>query len=225
MGSAIKGVLLDIDGTLVDSNDAHARAWVDCLAERGTPVPFEEVRRLIGMGGEKVLPLLTGVEKETPEGKAISARRKEIFRTRYVPHLKPTPGARDLLQHMKAVGLRLVIATSAGQDELGPLLKVCGADEIVDARTTSDDAEHSKPDPDIVEAALAELGLPADQAVMLGDTPYDVEAATRAGVPTIALRSGGWRDKDLAGARAIYDHPADLLARFDTSPLAAGTRR
>jgi phosphoglycolate phosphatase-like HAD superfamily hydrolase len=114
----------------------------------------------------------------------------------------------------------LVVASSAKADELSGLLKVCGADEWIHAKTSSDDADRSKPDPDIVQAALEEIGLPAGEVLMLGDTPYDVEAATRAGVGVLALRYRGWADAELAGAVAVYDNPADLLARFDKSPLA-----
>lgn len=217
---AIRGVLLDVDGTLVDSNDAHAHAWVRALAERGITVTFEKVRRLIGMGGDKLLPQAAGIREDTPEGKRIGERRGEIFRTEYLPSLRPLPGAPDLLRHLKAQQLRLVVASSAKEDELKGLLKICGADELIEAVTSSDDAEHSKPDPDIVLAALAELELPSEHVLMLGDTPYDVEAAKRAGVAIIALRCGGWSDADLAGAVAVYDDPQDLLTHYDSSPLA-----
>src|SRR3712207_3631670 len=122
----VRGVILDVDGTLVDSNDAHARAWAGALAEQGSDVPFEDVRRMIGMGGDKIIPLVSGREEETPEGKTISDRRAEIFKRRYLPGLRPTPSAKDLLGRMRADGLRLVVASSAKADELGPLLKVCG---------------------------------------------------------------------------------------------------
>ena len=112
------------------------------------------------------------------------------------------------------------MASSAKKDELEALLRICGADEVIEGQTSSDDAERSKPDPDIVHAALEQLGLPPDEVVMLGDTPYDVEAAGRAHVGVIAFRCGGWGDKDLAGALAVHDDPADLFAHYETSPLA-----
>src|SRR5262249_42316788 len=128
----IRGVLLDIDGTLVDSNDAHAhaRAWVEALAEHGIAVSFEQGRQLIGMGGDKLLPRVSGIREDSPEGERISKRRREIFKTRYLPSLRPCPGARELLHHMKDRGLRLVVATPAKADELKGLLRVCGADEV-----------------------------------------------------------------------------------------------
>jgi HAD superfamily hydrolase (TIGR01509 family) len=215
----VRGVLLDIDGTLVDSNDAHAHAWVRALAEAGKPVPFETVRPLIGMGGDKLLPKVSGLDAESADGKRISDRRATIFLTEYVPRLRPTRGAEDLLRALADRGLKLAVASSAKKDELDPLLKVCGADRFIHTATSSDDAENSKPDPDIVHAAIQEIGLPADELVLLGDTPYDVEAARRAGVRVVAVRCGGWTDKDLK-ADAAYDDPADLAANLARSPLA-----
>ncbi len=217
---AVRGVILDVDGTLVDSNDAHTRAWVEALAEHGLQVPFDKVRKLIGMGGDKLLPRVTGIREDTPEGEAISKRRGEIFQERYLPTLRPTPGARELLRHLRGQGLKLVVASSAKREELQGLLKVCGADDLIDDQTSSDDAERSKPDPDIVHAALKDAGFPPQEVVMLGDTPYDVESAGRAQVAVIAFRCGGWSDAELAGAVAVYQDPADLLAHYDASPLA-----
>ncbi len=217
-------MILDVDGTLVDSNDAHTRAWVEALAEQGVAVPFEKVRRLIGMGGDKLLPRVSGLQEDSPEGKRVSERRREIFLARYLPHLRPTRGARELLHHMKDHGLRLVVASSAKKEELKGLLRVCGADEVIQSKTSSDDVENSKPDPDIVHAALKEIALSAAEVLMLGDTPYDVESAGRAQVGVIAFRCGGWGDAELGGARAVYDDPGDLLARYDSSPLAGSPR-
>ena len=125
---------------------------------------------------------------------------------------------------MKQSGLDLAVASSAKEDELKGLLKVCGADEFIEASTSSDDAENSKPDPDIVLAALDRLGHPPGKVLLLGDTPYDVEASHRAGIGMVAVRCGGWGDVDLKGAIRIYDNPADLLARFDDSPFAEGSQ-
>jgi HAD superfamily hydrolase (TIGR01509 family) len=215
----IRGIILDIDGTLVDSNDAHARAWVEAFAEFDIHITFEQVRWLIGMGGDKLMPKVSGIKEDSSEGQAISRRRGEIFKARYLPHIKAFPQARALLQRMRAAGLKLVVASSAKEDELKPLLEIAGAADLIEEKTSSDDADHSKPDPDIVEAALDGADFSADEAVMLGDTPYDIEAATRAGVRVIAFRSGGWDDTGLKGAVAIYDGPADLLAHYGESPL------
>jgi HAD superfamily hydrolase (TIGR01509 family) len=215
------GVLLDIDGTLVLSNDAHAKAFGEVLREAGYDVPFEKVRPLIGMGGDKVLPLLTGLDAGSPEGKAIADRKKALFRSKYLPTLKAAPGAHALLERMLNEGLTLVIATSASGDEVNGILRQAELDGLVHATTSSSDADRSKPDPDIIHAALRSSGLRPTQVVMLGDTPYDIEAAARAGVPTVALRCGGWwSEDDLAGAVAVYEDPADMLRQYDLTPLA-----
>jgi len=214
-----RAVIFDVDGTLVDSNDAHAHAWVRALGERGRRVEFSRVRPLIGMGSDKLLPAVAGLAANSPEGRAIVDRRREIFLEEYVPRLRPTRGARELLEWLRDDRLELYVASSANADELGPLLRVAGAEKMIESVASSDAAPRSKPDPDIVRAALDRTGCPADDVIMIGDTPYDVEAALRAGISIIALRSGGWSDRDLAGAAAIYQDPADLLDHYDVSPF------
>lgn len=216
---ALAGILLDVDGTLVDSNDAHAHAWVRALAEAGISVAFARVRRLIGKGGDKLLPEVSGIAADSPKGEGISKRRSEIFQEDHLPRLRPCPGARELLAHLRGRNLRLAVASSSRKDELDRLLRLIDADQWIEARTSADDVNRSKPDPDIVQAALDRLGLPPERVVLLGDTPYDVEAGRRAGVGVVALRCGGWADADLIGALAIYDDPADLLTNQATSPL------
>ncbi len=217
--SHLRAVILDVDGTLIASNDAHARAYVDAGKELGYDIDFEKVRRLIGMGGDKLLPRAVGLEEDSEEGKRITERKKEIFHERYLPTLEPTPGARQLLDRLRDDAVKLVVATSAKEDEMKGLLEQAGIQDLIQDATSSSDAEESKPDPDIVQAALDQAGFPTDRVVMIGDTPYDVEAATRAGVGIIAVRSGGWADEDLRGALVIYDHPADLLEHYEESPL------
>lgn len=216
----MKGILLDIDGTLVLSNDAHAEAWVRAFEHFGYTVDFERVRPLIGMGGDKLMPeLIPKLGTDTDKASEISKFRSELFLTEYAPSLKPTPGSRLLVQKLQSLNLKLLIATSAKAEELNVLLKAAETDDLLKQATTSDDADSSKPDPDIVHAALKKIGLPPEQVIMIGDTPYDIEAAGRAGVQLIALRCGGWEDKDLTGAVAIYNDPADLLVNFDPSPI------
>lgn len=211
-----RGVILDIDGTLIDSNDAHSRAWIDALAEAGIQVQFEKVRALIGMGGDKLLPEVSGIEKDSELGKRLSERRSQIFKGKYLSQIKPFPQVRELITAFQQKGIKLQIATSAQENEVGDLLKVADALDIADKKTTSDDAEKSKLDPDIVEAALEKIGLGPNEAVMLGDTPYDVEAAGKAGVKSFAFRCGGWwKDPDFKDAAMIFDGPADLLAHLD----------
>ena len=216
----VRAVLLDVDGTLIDSNDAHARAWVDVGKEFGFDIDFGRVRWLIGMGGDRVLPDLTGLEEESDRGRAMLDRRGEIFRERYLPRLGAFPGTHDLLDRLRGDGRKLVVATSASAKDLSALLKQADLEDLIDDSTNSDEAEESKPAPDIVEAALGKAGVPASEVVMLGDTPYDVKAAQRAGVRIIGLRCGGWNDRDLQGAIEVHDDPAGLLRLYDRSILA-----
>jgi HAD superfamily hydrolase (TIGR01509 family) len=221
MNSPIRAVLFDVDGTLVDSNDAHADAWVKAFTKHGVNVDWLKVRRCIGMGGDKLMPEVSGLDEESPAGSKIADDRGEIFKRDFLPAIKSLRDAKQLVAAVKALGYTAVAASSAKEDELTPLLKIAGAESLMDAATSSDDAEESKPEPDIVLAALKRAGAKAGEAIMIGDTPYDVEAATRAGVKIIGFRSGGWGDADLAGAIAIYDGPWDLLAKLEESPLAA----
>jgi len=214
-----RGVILDIDGTLINSNDAHARAWVQALAQFDIYVPFPEVRRLIGMGGDKLLPAIARIEEDSPLGKKVSERRAEIFNQQYFRHLAAFPKTRELLMKMRDVGMSLAVASSAKRAELEAFLRLANVLDLIEGATSSSDADNSKPDPDIVQAALRKLELEPGRVLMIGDTPYDIEAASRAGIATIAFRCGGRSDEDLERAIAIYDGPAALLADFDASPL------
>jgi HAD superfamily hydrolase (TIGR01549 family) len=213
-------VIFDVDGTLVDSNDAHARAWVDAFAEHGITVAYDQVRRAIGMGGDKLMPLVSGLEEDSAAGKPIVKRRKDIFKSVWLPRLHAFENTRELVQRLVGDGFNLAIASSASDEELHPLLEVARVADLIPTRTSSDDADRSKPDPDIVKAALKRTGCPPERTVMVGDTPYDVEAALRAGIQIITLTCGGWNRQDLGGAVEIYDDPADLLRSYDRSILS-----
>lgn len=213
-------VILDVDGTLVDSNDAHARSWVDAFADNGVTVAYRDVRRSIGMGGDKLMPAVSGIEEESPTGQRIAKRRAEIFKSRWLPGLRGFPRTRELLQRFAADGFTLAVASSAKEEELHPLLEAAGVSDLIPARTSSDDAPASKPDPDIVAAALKKTKCSSDRAIMLGDTPYDVEAAHRAGVYVVAFECGGWTRAELPGAEEVYADAEDLLQRYDTSIFA-----
>jgi HAD superfamily hydrolase (TIGR01509 family) len=215
----IRGFLLDIDGTLIDSNNEHARAWVEALAENGRDVSFEAVRPLIGMGGDKLIPHVCGISANSQEGKQISDCRGAIFLHKYLPRLRPCRGTEDLLDKFQDLKLRLTVASSAKREELQALLRICNAGWLIRSATSSDDAERSKPDPDIVHVALREIDLKADEVIFLGDTPYDVEAGKKARVGVVALRCGGWKDPDLKADR-IYDDPADLALHLDEFSFA-----
>lgn len=214
-------VLLDVDGTLIDSNDAHARAWVEIGRRTHHPIGYDHIRWLVGMGGDRVLPILTGLSAESEEGAALLEQRGELFRSEFLPTLRAFPGARELVERMLADGHELVVATSAGRESMEALLAQAQLDDLLQCRTSSDDAEESKPAPDIVEAALRQAGASAMNAVMIGDTPYDVAAARNAGVPIIGVLCGGWTAVGLTGAREIYAGPAELLAQYSGSILGA----
>ena len=207
--------LFDVDGTLIDSNGAHALSWQQALAEHGKPVSLDAVRRLIGMGGDKLLPSLSEIDEESAVGKAISARKKALFAA-YLPTLQPTRGARALLEYLRRHGVTTVVATSAGDDEVAALLAQANVADLLQERASKDSAARSKPDPDIVHAALSRANARVEGAVLVGDTPYDLEAASRAGIPAIALRCGRtWTDVDFADAIAIFDDPADLQNHWE----------
>ena len=216
----LKGVIFDVDGTLVDSNDAHAQSWVETFAEAGYDVPFHVVRPLIGMGGDKLLPRTIGVSNDSEEGKKLTKRRSEIFREKYLPRLQPLKGSRDLVKRVRSDGLKAIVATSAKDEELRGLLKAAQVEDLMQEKATASDAKKSKPDPDIIQAVIEESGVSPSELVMIGDTPYDIEAAIRAHVAPIGFRSGGWTDQELEGAVEIYDGPADLLQHYDSSAIA-----
>jgi HAD superfamily hydrolase (TIGR01549 family) len=213
-GFEFQRVLLDVDGTLIGSNAAHAEAWTQAFREHGVTVDIGRIRPLIGMGADKLLPAVASVSEDSPLGQAIGRRKKTIFET-FLPGLQPTPGARPLLEYLLERGTQLVIATSADDREMEALLQRAGVDDLLPQRASRDDASESKPDPDIVHAALTRFSARPESSVMIGDTPYDIEAARRAGIGAIALRCGGhWSDGDLRNAVAIFDDPAALLARW-----------
>lgn len=217
--STYRAVLLDMDGTLLDSNAAHVNAWVEALREHGREVSEKDIWPLVGMGGDNLLPAAVGISTDSPEGKKISERRGEIYKSR-LPHLKPFPGVRPLLEKIRGEGMKLAVATSSPKEEVEKALELTGIQDLVEETISASDAGRSKPDPDVVKTALDRLGLAAADVVMLGDTPYDIEAAGKMGVGVIAFRCGGFKDQDLREALAIFDDAADLLARFEESPLA-----
>jgi HAD superfamily hydrolase (TIGR01509 family) len=220
---APQGVLLDIDGTLVLSNDAHAQAWVQAFAEHGYDIPFDRVRPLIGMGGDQLIPqLVPELNPEEGTGKAISDRRKALVLNEFGPNLTAANGSRALVSKLKDSGLKVVAASSATTEELNLLLKAAHVEDLLQTATTASEVENSKPSPDLIEVALDKVQVEPSQAILLGDTPYDIQSAAKAGVGVIALRCGGFPDEQLSGAIAIYDDPADLVAQFDRSPLASG---
>lgn len=223
----LKAVIFDVDGTLIDSVDAHAESWRRVLAAHGRDVPFADVRHQIGKGGDQFMPVFLPKEVIERTGEAIEKERGDLFKREFLSGVRAFPGVRALFERVQEAGLRIALASSAKEDELGTYTEIAGIADLLDASTSSDDAEKSKPFPDIFEAALAKLpGVDPSEAIVVGDTPYDAEAANKAGVRTIGLLCGGFPEAELraAGCVAIYKDPADLLAHFDASPLADGGR-
>ena len=219
----VEAVIFDIDGTLIDSVDLHAAAWQEALRHFGRDVPFEKVRAQIGKGGDLLMSALLPEEQVRRRGKEIEEYRLDLFKREYLPRVKPFPSVRELFGRIKADGLRIALASSAKKEELGRYKQIAGIEDLLEAETSSDDAENSKPHPDIFEAALDRLGgIAAVDAIAVGDTPYDAQAAGKAGLRTIGLLCGGWPEAELraAGCTAIYREPTDLLRDYDQSPLA-----
>jgi HAD superfamily hydrolase (TIGR01509 family) len=215
MENHLEAALVDIDGTLLVSNDAHARAWQRAFARYGFEIPETRLRRLVGMGGDKILSTIDpSLSKEAEPGKSIAALHLQIFLEEYVGTLPPTPGGRALLERLASAGIKRIVATSANRKELTAILDAARVADQFDLEVTSDDVDRSKPDADVVHAALKKARVDRTQAVYIGDTPYDVEACRRAGVRCIAVRCGGWSSDELQDADAIYNDPADILTHF-----------
>ncbi|HVF43532.1 MAG TPA: HAD family hydrolase [Pyrinomonadaceae bacterium] len=221
----VKAVIFDIDGTLIDSVDLHARAWQEAFAHFGRQFSFEKVRYQIGKGGDQLLPVFLS-EREIEEfGDELTEYRGELFKREYLPRVVVFPRVRELFERVLAGGKRVALASSANKDELKEYKRIADIADLVDEETSADDAERSKPHPDIFEAALSQLGgVEPSDAIVVGDTPYDAEAALKAGLQTIGLLSGGFPEEDLraAGCVRIYKDAAELLAGYDASPLASG---
>jgi HAD superfamily hydrolase (TIGR01549 family) len=224
----IKAVIFDVDGTLVDSNELHVDAWAQTFRHFGKEFPREQLKRQIGKGADQYLPAFLDEEELRTVGKKIEEYRGNVFKERYLPHVKPFPKVRELIERVRADGKQVVLATSGTAAELETHKKLAHIADLIDAAISADDAEESKPSPDIFAAALQKLdGLSAREVVVVGDTPYDAEAAAKLRIGTIGLLCGGFREEELrgAGAIAIYRDPADLLEKYDSSPLAADDSR
>jgi HAD superfamily hydrolase (TIGR01509 family) len=219
----LRAALFDVDGTLVDSNDLHASAWAEAFRHFGHDIPEDRIRFQVGKGGDNLIPALLPDLGEDESGK-LEAYRSELYAKNYLPKVKPFPGVRPLFERLRGDNIAIVLASSSGRDEVAHNLDVIGCRDLVSATTSRDDVERSKPCPDIFEAALARVGVAAGQALVVGDTPWDMKAAARTGLAAIGFRSGGFDDRDLleAGARALYDGPEDLLRRYQDSPFAHG---
>ncbi|MGA9872014.1 MAG: HAD family hydrolase [Rhodococcus sp. (in: high G+C Gram-positive bacteria)] len=220
MTSQPGAVLFDIDGTLVDSNYVHVDAWSRAFTDAGRTVPSWRIHRCIGMDGDKLLETLVGSSES-----ALALEAKDLHASYYEDaskRLEMLPGGRELLEHVSESGLTVVLATSAPENELARLRDLLDVEDIVSVVTSSEDAEVAKPEPEIVQVALERAGVDAGNAVMIGDSVWDMKAAHRLGVTCIGVRSGGIAAAELtaAGAHTVYDDPADLLEKFADSAIA-----
>jgi len=213
----IEAFVFDVDGTLIDSNDFHAEAWQKAFEKYDRKIPFERIRPQIGKGADTLLPEFLS-EKEIEEfGDELAELRGEIFKNEYLSRVKPFPKVRELFQKIKAGGKQIALASSSNKEEVEAYKKIANIEDLVEKSTSADDAEESKPEPDIFQAALKLLGNPAPETVLVvGDTPYDAEAATKANLKIIGVLCGGFSEMDLRdkGCVAIYQDPADLLQNY-----------
>jgi len=213
--------ILDIDGTLVDTNYHHAIAWYRAFREHGILLPIWRIHRHIGMGGDQVVGALTDERTEREKGDDIRASEKTLY-FQLIDEVQPMAGSRELIEQLKARGHTVVLASSAKEDEVDHYLDLLDARDLADAWTTSADVESTKPAPDLVSSALERAGGSPDDAVMVGDTPWDVEAAAKAGVPTVAVLTGGFAVSELeeAGAKAVFESVDELRRQLDQTPLS-----
>jgi len=213
--------ILDVDGTLIDTNYQHALAWFRAFARHDIVLPVWRIHRHIGMGGDQVVQALTDERTEEQLGDRIRDDEKDLY-AEMIGEVRAMAGSRELIDELRGRGHRVVLATSAKPEELEHYLQMLDARERADAWTSAQDVESTKPEPDLVHAALQKLGAEPADAVMIGDTPWDVEAAKRAGVGTIAVRTGGFAAEELreAGALGVYESVAELCGSLEDTALA-----
>jgi HAD superfamily hydrolase (TIGR01549 family) len=215
---AVEAALLDVDGTLIDTNYHHTLAWFRAFKQHGFVLPVWRIHRAIGMGGDELVPALVGKEADAEKGDDIRDTRDSLYQE-LIGEIEPLHGSHELISDLKERGVRVVLASSSPQDELDPYLELLDARELADAWTTKDDVEATKPAPDLIHAALAKAGT--ENAVMVGDTRWDIEAAAKAGVETVCVLTGGWSAQELrdAGAIAVFESVAELRERLDETPF------
>lgn len=219
----IKAVIFDVDGTLVDSNELHVQAWIDAFWYFGKDVSYEELCEQMGKGGDQLMPVFCSKEELDEFGSELAEYRVEIFTGGYLDKVRPFPKVRELFERINANGLQIALASSAKEEELEQHKKNLKIADLLEAATSADDAGRSKPHPDIFQAALDRLDdVEPEEAVVVGDSPFDIEAAGRAGLRTIAVLSGGFSEERLreAGAKEVYTDITDLLEHYDNSLLA-----
>jgi HAD superfamily hydrolase (TIGR01509 family) len=218
----IRGVIFDLDGTLVDSNELHVLAWHDTFRHFHKDIPLERLREQIGKGGDQYLPVFLDEREMREFGQEADKYRGQVFKKNYLPHVKPFPKVRELFEKLRADGKKIALASSGKETEVRRYEKLLEIGGLFDSMTTVDQVAQSKPKPDVFIAALNMLGLSPSEAVAIGDTPYDVAAAKKIELPVIGVLCGGFPEQVLRdeGAVAIFRDPADLLERYYQSPLA-----
>jgi membrane protein len=222
LARAPRAVLFDLDGTLVDSNEFHVVAWARAFAQHGLSVPREVLRAQIGKGADVLVPDLFP-DLDADERDAMARAHGEIFTSDFIALVEPFPGASALINRLHDCGIRIVLASSSAQDEVDRYAGLLQITELVSATVSLDDVRKSKPAPDIFALALEKVGVPADTALVVGDTPYDARAAAKCRVPALLLRSGGFSDAALLreSPRAIFTDIADLCVHWDSVFSAA----
>jgi HAD superfamily hydrolase (TIGR01549 family) len=215
---AADAALLDVDGTLIDTNYHHTLAWFRAFKQHGFVLPVWRIHRAIGMGGDQLVPALVGKEADEEKGDEIRATRDSLYQE-LIAEVEPLHGSRELISNLKELGRTVVLASSSPQDELDHYLELLAAHDLADAWTTKDDVDVTKPAPDLVRAALDKAGT--ESAVMVGDTRWDIEAAAKAGVETVCVLTGGWSKQELldAGAAAVFESVNELRQRLGETPL------
>jgi HAD superfamily hydrolase (TIGR01509 family) len=209
--------LFDVDGTLIDSVDLHAKAWQETLAHFGYDISYERVRGQIGKGGDQLLPVFVPEDQLARLEETIQKYRSDLFKRQYLSQVRPFPRVRDLFERIKRDGVLIALASSANADELGSYKKLANITDLVDAETAGSDVDCSKPCPDVFEVAIDRVKVEPEHAVVIGDTPYDAIAARRAGLRTVGVLCGGFPEADLraAGCVRLYRDPSHLLDRYD----------
>jgi HAD superfamily hydrolase (TIGR01549 family) len=217
-----KAIIFDVDGTLVDTNGLHAAAWVEAFRHFGIEVALEDVRHQMGKGGDQLMPVFLSRHILDEKGQKIEEYRGNLFKQKYLAKARPFPGVRPLFERIRQEGQKIILASSGKSDEIEAYKKLADISDLVDASTTKDDAEHSKPFPDIFRSALSKISpLRAKDAVVVGDSPFDAQAAAKLGLRTVGVLCGGFPEAELsaAGCIRIYRDPEDLLQGYEHSPL------
>jgi HAD superfamily hydrolase (TIGR01509 family) len=211
----LEAILFDIDGTLVDSNDIHTECWLEAFREFGHSFEYDVMRGQIGKGGDLLVPDLLTAREVRHIAEPLKKRRGELFKEKYRARVRPFPDAREGIETLHARGLRIVVASSANADEVAFWIDLLGIAKFITGKTSKRDARFSKPSPEIFEAALEDAHAGPDRALVIGDTPYDILAAHRAGIAVAAVRCGGFEEKLLAKAEFLFDNVGELVRRFD----------